>query len=145
MGKTERVTERRLLGYWRNDEHPEYPDPSSFVDDTWDRQERHEVWSYLSGGTMAAAYMGLSPCRIGGEHNGALEFTDGVYQWAEGLAHYVCDHNVRLPGEFVAHARRRLELLEGEPVVLDWWLESTRNHTSWLRDPDQQVRAIDSE
>lgn len=71
MGKTERVTVRRLIGYWGNDEHPEYPDPTAFVDSTWDRQERHEDWSYASSGTMAAAYMGLSPCRICGEHDGA--------------------------------------------------------------------------
>jgi len=145
MGKTEHVTERRLLGYWRNDEHPEYPDPAAFVDNTWDRQERHEVWSYLSSGTMAAAYMGLSPCRICGEHNGALEFTDGVYQWPEGLAHYVYDHDVRLPAEFVAHARARLEQLEGEAVALDWWLEITRVDSAMPIDPAQQTRAGDRE
>src|SRR5262245_20328208 len=28
-------------------------------------------------------------------NNGTLEFTDGTYQWLEGLAHYIADHNVQ--------------------------------------------------
>ena len=31
--------------------------------------------------------------------------TDGVWLWPEGLYHYVEDHNVRLPKEFISHIR----------------------------------------
>ncbi|WP_405063754.1 hypothetical protein OG474_19470 [Kribbella sp. NBC_01505] len=117
---------RRLIGYWRNDEHPEYPDPADWVDDSWDADERHMVWAYLSSGTMVVAYMGLSPCRICGKNNGALEFADDVYQWPEGLAHYVYDHAIRLPEEVVRHAVARLDLLEGVRPNLDWWINATR-------------------
>lgn len=116
------MTERRLLGYWRDVEHPEYPDPAAFVDDSWDEQEQHELWAYLSSGVMAVAFAGLSTCRICGESNGSLEFTDGAYQWPEGLAHYVTEHNVRLPEEFITHIRRRIAELEDATATLDWWL-----------------------
>ena len=124
------MTERRLIGFWRNEEHPEYPSPEDLVDQTWDRDERDTVWWYLSHGTVPGGLLwgllsGYSPCRLCGKHNGRLEYTDGVYQWPEGLAHYVDDHSVRLPAEFVEHAVRRLESLEEEPVSLDWWLAAT--------------------
>jgi hypothetical protein len=116
---------RRLIGYWRNERHPEFPDPQSLVDAAWDEDERHKVWAYLSSGTMVVSYMGLSPCRFCGEDNGALEYTDGVYQWPEGLAHYVREHSVRLPSEVVAHAVERLGSLEATSASLDWWLAQT--------------------
>jgi hypothetical protein len=121
------VKERRLIGYWRNEEHSEYPDPTDLVDESWDTAERHMVWSYLSSGTMVAAYMGLSRCRICGKDNGALEFTDGTYQWPEGLAHYVYDHAVRLPSELVEHAIKELDRLEAGRATLDWWLAVARH------------------
>jgi hypothetical protein len=117
---------RRLIGYWRNEQHPEFPDPQSLVDATWDEAERHMVWAYLCHGTMVAAYRGLSRCRLCGEHNGALEFSDGIYQWPQGLAHYVSEHNVRLPREVVEHAVARLDALEAVRPSVDWWVAETR-------------------
>jgi hypothetical protein len=52
---------------------------------------------------------GLSPCRLCGQLNGSAEYTDGTYVWPEGLAHYVMEHDVRLPDEFVSHVRRSHE------------------------------------
>jgi hypothetical protein len=71
--------------------------------------------------------MGQSSCRFCGADNGALEYSDGVYQWPEGLAHYVSDHSVRLPGEFVAHAVERLDSLESSSPSLDWWLAQAQS------------------
>lgn len=117
---------RRLIGYWRNDRHPEYPDPEAFVDRAWDSDEQHLMWAYLSSGTMAVAFAGLSPCRLCGIDDGALEFTDGVYQWPEGLAHYVTEHNVRLPQEFIDHATVQMTLIETVKPNLVWWLTQTK-------------------
>jgi hypothetical protein len=125
LEQTVRVDSRRLIGYWRNEEHPDYPDPLALVDETWDERERHQVSWFLSHGTMAFVCAGLSPCRVCGQNNGAAEFTDGTYQWPEGLAHYVDEHRVRLPHEFVEHACRTLDLLTDEPTSLDWWLSTT--------------------
>jgi hypothetical protein len=116
----------RLIGYWRNDQHPEYPDPADLVDEAWDDDEREQVWWYLLGGTYGRAYMGLSPCRLCGKHNGSGEFTDGVYEWPEGLAHYVREHAVRMPQEFVTHALARLRELESRGSDLSWWLAANR-------------------
>jgi hypothetical protein len=41
MDETVPVKERRLIGYWRNEKHPEYPDPTDLVDESWDAEERH--------------------------------------------------------------------------------------------------------
>jgi hypothetical protein len=41
--------------------------------------------------------------------------TDGVYCWPEGLAHYINEHDVRLPAEFVAHVRKSHHLLSAAP------------------------------
>lgn len=123
------TTQRRLIGYWRNELHPEYPDPADLVDESWDENERHAVWAYTVGGTMAYSFMGLSPCRQCGKPNGALELTDGVYQWPDGLAHYVMEHAVRLPQEFVDHALSRLDALEAESADPAWWLTETTPKT----------------
>lgn len=38
---------------------------------------------------------------------GSCDFTDGVWIWPEGLAHYVEKHDVILPDDFVQHAARQ--------------------------------------
>lgn len=53
--------------------------------------------------------------------NGNLDLTDGIYIWPEGLAHYVFDHHVRLPPEFVEHVQARNELADDVHVDERWW------------------------
>jgi hypothetical protein len=65
--------------------------------------------------------MGMSPCRFCGIDNGYSEMSDGPYLWPSGLDHYVDEHDVRLPAEFVAHAVARLEALETATVDDSWW------------------------
>ena len=111
-----------LIGYWDGPHtSPGWPDPRDFVDPEWDQDERSEVHYYLAAGTAVRAYVGLSECRFCGERVGSVEYTDGVYAWPEGLAHYVQEHHVRLPAAFVEHARARLERLERLPVDNTWW------------------------
>ena len=86
----------------RNDEN-RWPDVLDFVDPTWDAAARQAVADHLRQGVRTNPYRGLSPCRICGRSNGSAERTDGVYCWPEGLAHYVIEHQVRLPDAFVAH------------------------------------------
>ena len=112
----------RLIGYWRSEREPDWPDPHDFIDATWDSEARHVVIHYLQGGTIAAAYRGLSPCRICGAHNGANLLTDGTYAWPDGLVHYVVEHRLRLPTEFVDHAVSRMDAIEAADVDRDWWL-----------------------
>jgi len=99
-----------LIGYWAEPGHPDspYPDPRDLVDRNQPREERNAIVDYLTRGLLARAYMGRSTCRICGDPaNGNLELTDGIFLWPEGLAHYVRDHDVRLPTAFVEHVDQR--------------------------------------
>lgn len=109
-----------LIGYWRDDAG-NWPDPTHFIDPSWDDIDRQMVAAYLSRGFYARNYMGFSACRICGKDNGAHEYSDGTYVWPEGLSHYVEDHGVRLPEKFVDHALRQAEHLETAERDEDWW------------------------
>jgi hypothetical protein len=122
----EPVETLRLVGYWCSPGDDTYPDPAAWVDPAWDRNERLLVATYLMSGTLRRAYMGYSTCRICGRDNGASEYSDGVYAWPEGLAHYVEEHNVRLPSEFELHARERYLEVDQAEATTDWWLAKTK-------------------
>lgn len=116
----------RRIGLWVSEQQPDLPDPQALVDSSWNPDEREDVASYLSQGTVARGYMGFSTCRICGfSRNGNLEFTDGVFLWPQGLAHYVSEHSVRLPPDIVNHARARLQEIESATVDESWWREAT--------------------
>ena len=87
-----------------HDEMLQWPDALMLVDPNWREDERRRIGEYLQRGTRVNQMRGLSPCRFCERHNGSAELTDGVYCWPEGLAHYVSEHDVRLPEEFVGHA-----------------------------------------
>jgi hypothetical protein len=101
----------------------EFACPScDLVDESWDEDEWHALWFYLSSGTTAGAYVGCLRVACAASRTARLSTQDGTYQWPEGLAHYVAEHAVRLPSELVEHAMRQLDPLEAEHVSLDWWL-----------------------
>jgi hypothetical protein len=110
-----------LIGYWRGPGAPRFPDPRDFVDPAWGSHERLRVQRYLEGGMVARVYRGMSSCRFCGEHVGHREQTDGTYLWPEGLAHYVAEHNVRLPAEFVHHALGTAHDVGHRDVDSTWW------------------------
>lgn len=109
------------MGYWAGREAG-WPDVRGFVDESWDRDERIDTLVYLRRGLVARAYLGPSECRFCGKRNGSVELTDLVYLWPEGLAHYVEEHGVRLPGEFVAHVRAQALVMDDIEVDDSWWL-----------------------
>ena len=113
----------KLMGYWCGDLDPDWPDAAAFVDESWDQEERQRVAGYLlAGQRLPHASAGRSRCRLCGQKNGSLEYTDGEYVWPEGLAHYVADHAVRLPSEFVRKVDAWVtpEYWEGR-VDHEWW------------------------
>ncbi len=131
----------QLIGYWRNDEHPEYPDPHDLVDPDWDERERFAVELYFKRGTYLRLYMGPSPCRFCGRHNGVSEYTDGVLLWPEGLAHYIQDHEVRLPATIVQYVLDRLDRLEATTASVDWWVQGAPQPAEPLEPPVRLVWA----
>jgi hypothetical protein len=132
----------QLIGYWRNDQHPEYPDPNDFVFEPLPEEQRDLLVTALENGARVRFFMGYSTCRICGHLNGTSELTDGEHQWPEGLVHYIKDHNVSLPVEVMNSVCRRYEQLEAASTSLVWWLSaaaySTASHPAWawLREHD---------
>lgn len=110
-----------LIGYWAGELSGGWPSPDDFVDEGWDRDVRDLIDDYLRRGFVVRACMGYSPCRFCGRDNGALELSDGVFVWPEGLAHYVADHAVRLPDEFVSHVLQEIDAYESADRDESWW------------------------
>ena len=128
MVLSERLT---LIGYWRENESDlRWPDASSFVDGSWNAEDRDFVARYLELATVVRAFGGVSRCRLCGNANGALELTDGVYVWPDGLAHYVRVHSVRLPEEFVEHALALSDRISEMPVDAGWWQSQAIGETT---------------
>ena len=134
----------RAVGYWR---HPERGDhrfrhPIAFVDSEWDLEERRLVAHHLRSGKRAIGWMGFSWCRfrcgVDDAEMGASDFSDGLWIWPEGLAHYVLEHSVRLPEEFLHHVRheaehpgRKYELEEDNLAWdYDFWVDCCNEHAN---------------
>ena len=101
----------KLIGYWKDTNSPhEWPDPRHVVDEDWGKDSRSTIVNYLSSGVVVHEFLGYSSCRFGAcvpdELMGSREFSDGVWIWPEGLAHYVEHHHVKLPDDFLQHLRQ---------------------------------------
>jgi hypothetical protein len=101
------------VGFWKGldpkYDDGAYPDVRIFVDPSWDRAERNKVIGYVSDSRfLGSQYRGWSDCRVCGKMNGSADYTDGVYVWPEGFAHYLREHAVRPPSAFIAHVLKRL-------------------------------------
>ena len=123
-----------LIGYWRGgnaEDDDRWPDPRDLIDESWSNQERELVASYFEHGFKPWTFMGFSGCRLCGDWNGSAEFTDGVYLWPEGLAHYVREHSVKLPAQVLAHVRRRYDEVESLDADRDWSAEYTDDVIFW--------------
>jgi hypothetical protein len=101
----------KAIGFWITDLYDEkQPAPQELVG-AMPADQRALIANYLAAGMTHESYLGLSWCRFGCGINwvlmGSRDLTDGTWAWPEGLAHYVRDHNIVLPEEFVRHASSR--------------------------------------
>ena len=102
----------RWIGYWRNESLKDFPHPKDLVNPGWlDEEELVLLVEYLKSGKTFIQWKGLSYCRfqcgISVSKMGSKCKTDGDWVWPEGLFHYVQEHDVMLPEEFVSHCRER--------------------------------------
>lgn len=82
--------------------------PGDLVDLSWSAEERAKVVAFLKAGKKFCGYLGYSPCRLcENEHNGTTELMSETYVWPEGYAHYVEQHGVKPPQDFINHALGR--------------------------------------
>lgn len=99
-----------MIGYWGKDRDDKtYPWPQHYVDELQKETMISMIANYLDSGKFVEGYFGWSTCRICGCKNGSTELSDGVYVWPQGLSHYVREHKVRLPDEFIKHVINQLE------------------------------------
>ncbi len=95
------VEGRRYVGYWYSDYKPDLPDPVDFMGEMGDREL---ISQRLALGTRFIAWRGFAACRICGALLGTRCMTmDGTWVWPERLEHYVLEHQLVLPPEFVQH------------------------------------------
>jgi hypothetical protein len=121
-----------VLGWWfRPDAPSELPLPQRLVG-AWDARERAATLAYLRAGQPLVRYPDASFCRFecGVGALGDADLTDGRYVWPDGLAHYVEQHGVRLPEDFIARA------VAADGVVAPFRLPKPRfglyDHGPWL-------------
>lgn len=110
-----------LIGYWRGRGAEGWPDPADFVDPDWDEDERDLVADHLSRGFRGPRLHGVFAMSSLRGNNGALELSDGVFVWPDGLRHYVVDHGVRLPQKFVSRVVMSSEAFETAGRDDSWW------------------------
>lgn len=86
-------------------------DPLKCVDATWVGPERDAVIAHLRAGRVVERYLGDSWCRFkcgaSGEVMGCADLTDDTYVWPEGYVHYLEEHHLKPPQEFIAHVLKR--------------------------------------
>ncbi|MEK6833230.1 MAG: hypothetical protein AABY32_04230 [Nanoarchaeota archaeon] len=103
----------QIVGYWNNYQ----PTPDGLIavgDYIWPQElisenkieNMEQIVHYLLNGNKAVGYMGFSGCRICNKHLGSYDYTDGTWMWPEKLEHYVSEHNVILPEEFISHMKK---------------------------------------
>jgi hypothetical protein len=147
------------IGYWHSFENPKAPEPAWFIDHNWSIEEKEKVINHLKNGQIIRSWMGFSWCRFRCKNDGlgAADLTDGTYIWPEGLSHYLENHGVRLPQEFVEHVLNYtatiLDVKENETAFeydAEWWLAQkgwNHNQSSFKSSLDigiLKIRQIDS-
>jgi hypothetical protein len=102
---------KSVIGYWRGKKKKSpishgfliLPWPEDFIDEFWSAEEAKIVAEYLGKAPEVEHWRGYSSCRLCGIMNGSTDKSDGSYIWPQGFAHYVKEHKVKPPEEFLVH------------------------------------------
>ncbi len=114
------------IGYWHSERKPQLPMPQAFIEPHWEEEEKAMVIRYLKRGRLAIMYRGFSICRICNKMLGSECWTDGTYIFPDFLFHYLEEHQVKLPQQFINHVRAK-QFLQGaftiqvESIDYSWW------------------------
>jgi hypothetical protein len=128
----------RPIGYWYYPYRGEeiLPHPRDLIRPGWiSAGDKEKLVACLKGGATFETWRGHSQCRfrcgVADTKMGFRDFTDGVWVWPEGLYHYIGEHDVMLPPEFVAHCRAQACTIPPDAMQL---IELTHqlNHAPWI-------------
>lgn len=98
----------KMIGFWKNDEFPNFPIPIE-NSRTYNDNMKEKIICYLSNIYLKKLrYLGYYQCRICNCDNGLADIYDEEYIWPQGLVHYVKIHNVDLPPEFINHILKKM-------------------------------------
>lgn len=92
----------KMLAVWHH-LHDEFLWPGNLVDPSWDAVERAAVVEHLKAGKICHMWLGYAWCRLCGCNLGTCCMTDGTWQWPQKVEHYLTEHLVKPPAEFVEH------------------------------------------
>ena len=91
----------KRIGYWRrtkdSTENLPWPEEGHLPQDI-----KELIFRHLMGGTITSHWMGWSTCRVCGKMNGSVCMTDGEFEYPEGYAHYILDHNIQPDSELLS-------------------------------------------
>lgn len=92
------------IGFWSDSKYTataDRPWPVATVGQTKDVREFVDKLERVEKITPAKHYRGMSTCRICKQMNGSKEYNTDQWTWPEGYLHYIKDHGVEVPFEFV--------------------------------------------
>ena len=115
----------KAIGYWRETLLPigdGLPEPQDFVDLQWRPDERAQIVAYLRAGKAAVEWRGYALCRLCVQRTplGSRDLSDGEWVWPERLEHYVEEHGLFLPDEFIDSMRRHKWRVLIPPKKAQW-------------------------
>lgn len=136
------------VGFWRRFEDKSvdpgdlrpWPSSPSFASDgsDIDIHQKETLLEYLSLGLIESYEFGYATCRVCGYHcdeMGCCSLSDGIYVWPEGLNHYINEHDIILPKDFINHTQQNIETLRktyhnrqinSDELCLSEWRESEK-------------------
>jgi len=92
------------VGYWRGGYFLARPKVEDFIDPSWDSQERESVLDHVADRKHERRSLGGSArCRLCKRGVGRQEVNDGIWQWPQGLYHYITEHDVKPDQAFIDH------------------------------------------
>jgi len=132
------IKQMKLIGYWITSLRDQvYYPPQEFVLNS-PPEWQALVANYLDNGEVFEVYRGSPWCRFScgysNSNMGYRDLSDGYFVWPDNLSHYVRDHNVQLPQDFIQHVQSGTPPIPKESWALDrdvtYWQDWCRTHVS---------------
>ncbi|MEK6833229.1 MAG: hypothetical protein AABY32_04225 [Nanoarchaeota archaeon] len=90
------------VGYWNGyyEKNNKYIWPQEIISKN-KIENKDKIVQYLSKGSDAICWRGFAGCRICDTLLGTRCLSDGTWIWPQRLEHYIIEHNIVLPEEFI--------------------------------------------